>query len=226
MANSLIKTLVLEGDEQVIISTDFTIAYKCIACGTFEFISVNLFRLLRQKNIKEHCRCGQAQAEIRHLEDRISILVPCIACGTNHEYIVSINELSQKKIINFICEYTGVEHCFVGNDYSVRECVDSLEREMDSMMDTLGYESYFANSQVMLETINRIHDLAESKRLICQCGCKEVTINLYYKGVFLRCSRCPSYKFIAAASNMDLKITLAKKNIVLTDKKTKVFAPI
>ncbi len=210
----------------MIISTDFTVAYKCIACGAFDFISINLFGLLKQKYIKECCRCGQAHAEFKYFDDKISVSVPCIACGTTHEYIINIQEIRRKKIIKFVCKNTGVEHCFVGNDYVVRQCVDSLEREMDSMMDTLGYESFFANSQVMLETINRIHDLAERRRLICQCGCREVGIHLHYKGVFLKCSKCFCYKYIPAASNLDLKITLSKKTIILNDKKAKISAPI
>ena len=45
-------------------------------------------------------------------------------------------------------------------DEAVCNKVDDLEKEFDELMDTYGYESYFRNTRVMIDTLDRIHDNA------------------------------------------------------------------
>lgn len=211
----------------MLINTDITIAYKCVACGTFEFISVNLFRLFHQRSIEFNCRCNNSSGKIiRTNQNEYEIKIPCIGCGSEHSYTIDKRTLLRGELQVYCCQTTQLKQCFVGPDVRVRQSVDSFERELDYMMDNLGYDSFFENSQVMLDTLNKLHDLAEKGNLLCRCGCSDAIINLRRKGIFLRCSRCNGSKFIPAASNNDLKVTLNKASIILNNDQSQLYKKI
>lgn len=206
----------------MLIDMDVTIAYKCFSCGAFDFINVNLFKLFFQKGIVSTCKCGDAQMEICAIgKNEYSLTVPCIGCGTVHSNRLSKEDLINNDIKIYTCPNSGIKHCFIGKDEVVREYVDNLQKELDVMMDGLGYDKYFVNTQVMMDTLNKVHDIAEQKRLICECGCNEIMVSLLRKGIFLKCSRCSGAKFISASTNNDLKKTLQRRSITLNERKSK-----
>jgi hypothetical protein len=106
--------------------------------------------------------------------------------------------------------------CFVGRDEAVCDKVDDLEKEFDELMDTYGYESYFQNTRVMIDTLNRIHDIALYGSIICECGDADIGLVLLSDCILLRCGRCGGSKRIPAAKNSDLKNVLAMSQILIT----------
>ncbi|MHB8062761.1 MAG: hypothetical protein ACYDG2_09045 [Ruminiclostridium sp.] len=206
----------------MLIDMDVTIAYKCFSCGTFDFSNINLFKLFLHHSVMSKCRCGGAKLEIIEIcKNEYKLTVPCIGCGSEHYLIIDREELISKDIMIYTCPATGIKQCFVGRDVKVREYVDSFEKELDIMIDNLGYENYFVNTQVMIDTLNKIHDIAEQGYLHCECGCDNIIVSLLRKGIYLKCPQCSGNKFIPAASNIDLKKTLQKVSIVLLEKKSK-----
>jgi hypothetical protein len=113
------------------------------------------------------------------------------------------------------CPGTGIELCFIGNDEEVRKRIDSLEKKFDELIDLFGYDKYFKNTQVMFDALNRIHDIAESGNLYCECGSNEIEMLLYEDEIHLKCLRCFANIVIDASSNKDLKDILKKHQIVL-----------
>lgn len=106
---------------------------------------------------------------------------------------------------------------FIGNDEDVRKKIDSLEREFDELINTLGYDNYFVNTQVMFDSLNIIHDIAEKGNLFCECGNNDIELLLLSDKIYLRCKRCPANKIIYASSNEHLKNNLQTKQILLMD---------
>ena len=207
----------------MLIDMDITIAYKCFSCGTFDFTNINLFKLFLQGSILSKCRCGDARLEIIQIgKNEYKLTVPCIGCGSEHSYTISREELISNDITTFACPMTDIKQCFIGRDYVVREHVDIFEKELDYMIDGLGYDNYFENTQVMIDTLNKIHDIAEQGHLHCECGCSDIMVSMLRKGIYLKCPNCSGNKFIPAASNYDLKNTLQRVTIVLYEKKTKL----
>lgn len=206
----------------MLIDMDVTIAYKCFSCGTFDFTNINLFKLFLHNRIMSKCRCGRAKLEILGIcKNKFKLTVPCIGCGSEHSLVINREELIGKDIMIYTCPVTGIKQCFIGKDSVVIEYIDSYEKELDIMIDGLGYENYFANTQVMIDTINKIHDIAEQGNLHCECGCNDIIVSMLRKGIYLKCPQCSGNKFIPAASNNDLKKTLQRLNIVLLEKKSK-----
>ncbi|MDP4180772.1 MAG: hypothetical protein Q8942_06745 [Bacillota bacterium] len=201
----------------MIINTSLTIGYKCSSCGSFEFFNLSLFKLLSKKDYNLTCRCNKSRVTIFNYNlNEFKIQIPCIGCGSDHVFTISRNDLLTKTVNVLRCPNTGIEQCFIGSDEEVRKRIDSLEKEFDELINLFGYDNYFKNTQVMFDALNKIHDIAESGNLFCECGCNEIEMLLLSDKIYLKCSRCFGVEVINAASNKDLKDILTKQQIILT----------
>lgn len=206
----------------MLIDMDITIAYKCSSCGTFDFTNINIFKLFLQGSLVSRCRCKAEKLDIFKLsKNEYRLTVPCIYCGLVHSYVINREELISNNLLIYNCPITNINQCFIGTDKQVRSRVDSFEKQLDLILDTMGYDDYFENSQVMMDTLNKIHEIAEQGKLYCECGYKDIVVSLLPKGVYLKCRKCSGDKFIPAASNNDLKKTMQKAGIYLIERKAK-----
>lgn len=207
----------------MLIDMDITIAYKCFSCGTFDFTRINLFRLFHYQNFESGCKCGNAGMKIYKLNKcEFALNIPCIGCGSQHQHVISRESLLSQNIIIYTCPITGIKNCFIGKDDSVRKFIDNFEKELDGIIDGLGYDSYFDNTQVMFDTLNKIHDIAEKGNLCCSCGSDDIVVSMHRNGIALRCIKCSRDRFIPASTNSDLKKILQREKIILNSRKTKV----
>jgi hypothetical protein len=205
----------------MLIDMEITIAYKCFSCGTFDFTGINLFKLQHKKQVYK-CVCRESELTIKELDKNQYLLsVPCIGCGLKHSYIIKREDILFKDVSIYLCPVTGLKHCFIGRDNLVRDYIDMYEIEMDIMINSLGYDSYFANNQVMIDTLNKIHDIASNGLLYCECGCGKISVNMLRKGIYLKCSQCSGGKLIPAATNGDLKNILETPRIIIGKRKSK-----
>lgn len=202
----------------MLIDTSATIAYKCTSCGSFEFFNISLFILLYKKKCNLSCRCKKSSITVKQEgENNFLISIPCIGCGNEHTYLLTKRSFLLGDPVVFNCPETGMQICFIGRDEAVRKKVDSLEEELDELMDAYGYESYFKNTQVMFDILNRIHDIALNDNLYCECGSSDIELVLLSDCILLRCVKCGCDKTIAAANNKDLKSILSKNQILLSE---------
>jgi len=204
----------------MIIGTSKTIAYKCSSCGTFQFINISLFEMAYKKEICFNCRCnGSSLVIARENPMSYRIIIPCIGCGADHIYLLSRKKFISSEVNVLNCPKTGMQQCFIGNDRDVRQKIDNLEKEFDELIDMFGYDNYFINTQVMFDTVNIIHDIAEEGNLSCECGNNDIELLLLSDKIYLRCKRCLANKTIFASSNEHLKNNLQIKQIVLLNEK-------
>lgn len=204
----------------MIIDTNLTITYKCTMCGTFEFFRISLFNLLYKDSLSISCRCkGSKLTILKKNVYKFEIKTPCIACGDVHTYSITKKNVFPSELIAFSCPHTGIQHCFVGQEDKVYKKIDNLERELDEIINMFGYDNYFSNTQVMFDSLNKIHDLAEQKNLVCECGNTDIELLLYPDCVFLNCIKCSGNMIVSALNNEDLNDTLNKTQIVLMSEK-------
>lgn len=207
----------------MLIDMDITIAYKCFSCGTFDFAKINLFKLFLNGNITSGCKCGKSRLEIEKLsKNEYRLTVPCIGCGSEHKHIISREALLANNIIIYTCQITGIKNCFIGKDDSVRKFIDKFEKELDGIIDGFGYDRCFENTQVMFDTLNKIHDIAEKGNLRCECGSDGIIVSMLRRGITLKCNKCSRTKFIPASTNNDLKKILQRDKIILFARKSKL----
>ncbi|NMB33352.1 MAG: hypothetical protein GX992_03815 [Clostridium sp.] len=203
----------------MIINTDITIAYKCSSCGTFQFANTSLFKAISQRQIHIRCKCKGSNLTIK--KERFlgcRAIVPCIGCGRKHSYSLDTKIFTSSKVAVLNCPETGITQCFIGKDQEVRRWVDNLEREFDEIINTLGYDNYFANTQVMFDTLNMIHDIAEKGNLFCECGNNDIELLLFSDRIYLRCRKCSAQRMFYAFSNQHLKDNLKMGSILLFKK--------
>ena len=193
-----------------------TIAYKCPVCGSIEFNYISIFDFSGREAYTIRCSCGKGfvKMTIKHNKKCVATM-PCIACNDVHLYTIALKSLWREEIVCFRCPNTGIELCFIGKDDIVRKSVDQYEMQMDLLMNDIGYDDYFINNTVMLNTIDKIHDIAEQGNLFCQCGSNSINLQMFYDRVELVCNKCQTYEVIKASTNQDLKRTLKKDSIVL-----------
>lgn len=201
----------------MLIDTCITVAYKCPSCGSFEFFSRSLFELTSKGHI--YCTCGCKRSRISIAKDsdktfRAGTL--CIGCGNRHIYILDKNQLLYGDIQTFKCPVKGIKLFFAGKDNLVRETVDKLEQELDSLIDTFGYDSYFLNTQVMYNSLNKIHDIAAKGNLFCECGENDIELILQPDRILLVCRKCSGSKTIFARTNGDLKDIMRRQQMLLS----------
>ena len=201
----------------MLLNASVTVAYKCPACGTFEFFDgISIFELLHKKKNDMACKCGHSAVNL--LSDGINklyISVPCISCEGTHYFYVSRKALLHNEVNTFICPEKGIKLCFVGNDEAVRSRIDYFEKELDELINTFGYENYFNNTQVMLDSLNHLHDIAEKGELCCECGKGDIEVTLLPDRILLKCRDCSATKELFAASNVNLKDIMARNKITL-----------
>lgn len=201
----------------MLVSMHRTFAYKCPSCGAFEFSNISIFDLNGSGEHETICSCGNKTGIVGFgKKTRGVIRMACIGCGRWHNYKFDISSLIGNRIIECKCPQTGIYLGFLGEDREVRERIDQLEEELDRLISMFGYENYFKNTQVMLQTLNKIHDIAEKGNLFCECGSSDVELVLFSDMIKLKCKKCPGIRIICAGNNMDLKSTLKAQNIFLS----------
>lgn len=202
----------------MLIDTSVTIAYKCASCGSFEFFNISLFEFLYKKESTFCCRCRKSSITMmQEGENGYLLKTPCIGCGSDHIYMLGKKDILLKKLNTFNCPETGIQLCFLGKDEAVRKRVDSLEEEFDELMDMFGYDSYFKNTQVMFDSLNRVHDIAEQGNLFCECGSEHIDLVLLSDRILLKCGKCNAARIIYAATNEDLKELLMMRDILISE---------
>ena len=202
----------------MIIDAGTTIAYKCLSCGTFEFVRITLFELSFGKDAVYKCRCNGSTLVIsKENADSYKISIPCIGCGTNHVYILERKDFMKQDVSVFYCPKTGIKQYFIGCDMDVRKRIDILEKEFDELINMFGYDSYFSNTQVMFDSLNIIHDIAEKGNLFCECGNNDIELLLFSDKIYLRCKKCPASKVLNTSTNEHLRQNLKLKQITLLD---------
>lgn len=200
----------------MIIDTGITIAYKCSACGTFGFFTVSGFKLIRKQEHCFLCRCKKSNVILSSVSaSKLKLTIPCISCGGTHPVLVNRKSLFRNEALVFVCPQTGLEICFIGGDRDVRSKVDNLEKKLDELINMFGYDSYFKNTSVMLDALNRVHDIAEQGNLFCSCGSSDIDLTLLPDRMLLKCKNCAGSTVIYAASNQDLKNILLMQQIQL-----------
>jgi len=200
----------------MLVDTQVTIAYKCSSCGSYEFFNISLFAHLNSKDRVFSCHCGKSKMVITgEGPGRCKVTIPCIGCGGEHSFVIRRKDLLARDICVYSCPVTGMEQCFLGKDGIVRKKVDCLEEKLDHLIDMFGYDSYFKNTRVMYDSLNKVHDIAAQGNLVCECGSRDVELVLLPDSIYLRCKRCTAGKVIKAASNEDLKNILVRRQILL-----------
>ncbi len=84
----------------------------------------------------------------------------------------------------------------------------------------LGFDD-FTDPEIMLSALDILHDFAAEGSLNCECGSKDIGIDLSKDVIHLNCFQCPGQLDISAVNLADLKFLENSTEIVLKYKSNK-----
>jgi len=202
----------------MLVATDIYLAMRCPECGKLEYKQLFRFQLNGNRNYNIECSCGATKLIISTRNNRDYWLqVPCVVCETKHLRKISGKLLWSKGEVQYLlCQETGLELGYLGPEEEVKDMSSGYEEELQALTSEFGEDDYFHNSEVMYEVLNCLHDIAETDALYCQCGNRNVEVDIFPDRLELHCQECDSVNIIYAENDEDLKVIKGVDSIELT----------
>lgn len=198
------------------IDTNAVLAMRCPECGKMEYHDFSRFSFSRGKAFHITCSCGATKLIVSTKNLNCYWLqLPCVVCETKHLLEVSGKSLWSGKVISLSCQETDLELGHIGPKSKVSEMTASYEEELAALVKEFGCDSYFHNSKIMYEVLNRLHGIAERGGLYCQCGNYKIEVDIFPDRLELQCKKCDSINIIYAETEDDLKVIQQVETIEL-----------
>lgn len=200
------------------IGTTATLALYCPRCGKIQKHDVSRFTMKDSARFDLMCSCGQIQASLTACRHQYLLNIPCLVCQTNHTIFLDKKKFWNTRFDKIYCAQENLELGFIGQKENIEQTIADHKREFDSMVSEMefdDYGEYIENPSVMLEILNRVHDIAERGQIFCHCGSSAVEINLLPDGLELSCAHCGGHKIIEARSEKDLTYVASLETIEL-----------
>lgn len=199
MANLSIK----KGVSCVLIHAALSIALYCQRCGKIEIHDVSYF-LSRNKTSMLKCSCNHIQATlVRDASNRFKLRIPCGVCENVHEHLIKLKEIKNFTICKIYCEKDYFELGYVGKRKYIEEILtfNKLAFEKTSCNEI---PEKIEKQQLVLEVLNKVHDMVEQGNVICPCGKEEFRADIMGDNLILECMHCDSYHIISMRNESDL----------------------
>ncbi|WP_223226133.1 hypothetical protein [Sporomusa sp. GT1] len=205
------------GGYPLVISAVSTLALYCSRCGKIELHNVSRFAI-NNAEYQLVCSCGQIQGSIASAGRRQYLLdIPCVVCETNHLIFLDSKLFRQPKASKIYCAQANLELGFAGSPEAIAATIARHKQEVASLACELDGQSEqgIENSQILLEILNRIHDIAEQGGVYCSCGNTDVDVDVLVDAVEISCGQCEGRLRISAKDEQDLAAISALKIIEL-----------
>lgn len=192
----------------MVINAVSTLALYCPRCGKIQMHDFSRFTFKNKVGKHLFCGCGQVQATITSATANQCILdIPCVICETNHVICLENRKFWQKGMTKIYCTQENFELGFVGNKEIITKTIYQYKQEFENVLydlDAEEYGEYIENPQVMIEVLNRIHDIAEKGEVYCRCGSSKVEAELEPDCIQLACTHCGGHTTISAHKEQDV----------------------
>lgn len=202
----------------MLIATETLMAMRCPECGKMEHQRLSRFQFSGLQSVNINCSCGATKLIVNTKNNKDYWLqVPCVVCEAKHLRSVSGKKFwSMKEVQYLLCQETGLELGYIGPEEVIKKLAAEQEESFQGLDSEFGNDDYFHNSEVMYEVLNCLHDIAENDALFCQCGNRNVDVDIFPDRLELHCKDCDSVNIIYAENDEDLKVIQGLDNIELT----------
>lgn len=192
----------------MVIGSQATLALYCQKCGNLMMHDLSRFALKTALPKQLFCSCGHCQATIVSAGSRQCLLsIPCVVCETDHLVTFDSQRFWRKNVDKVYCTEENLEMGFVGCRQAIRTMIDEHKREIDDLFSENACqdnEETIVNSQVMLEIINLVHDIAERGGIFCHCGGTTIEADILADRVEVICGHCGGRQVIPALKDSDV----------------------
>lgn len=173
----------------MLIKSVSSVGLYCQHCGRIHIYEIPFFA--GQQQLSLICpHCNQHMAVISY-EDRstIRLSLPCCICGRPHTSIYQRRLLPRVQLDKLYCYHDSFELGYVGHSNSIEAMLRSSQNEFEALHPGEGSD-LAVRLQQMLETVNILHDMAQSDQLSCGCGSSSVEVDIRGNYVILECNLC------------------------------------
>ena len=203
------------------------LAYICPKCRQSVIVEKDVFALAAAP-ARIQCPCGQSELTVEFMPQRVTMSVPCVACGRDHLVSCPTHAFLREKALAFSCAASGLDCCYVGEEGPVYAATARLERAVDKLEhpDAApqegdgGEEKPFLDPLIMEEVLSEIKDIAARGGISCTCGSRRWTFQVNYSSVDLQCRDCGAEMRIPAATADDLDDICCKTKLLLRGKES------
>ena len=149
--------------------------------------------------------CEKNSLRVSRQKKGIKVEIYCNSCEQYRKFNFTLKSLTRPGGHHIYCSECGLELGYLGSERDVKKTVLRHRQEVEILIKEMGLDDYFTNPLIIFELINYIHELAESKKIYCQCGSREVTASLMTDKIELTCKKCRSNLFCKFRDQKDLE---------------------
>ena len=145
------------------------------------------------------------------------VQIACLACAETHQVRLDRQKFWGEEICRFTCPDLGVEVGYLGSEQAVCKAVEDGRDRLESIANDLGFDDFFNHPEVMLEVLGHLHFLSENENLGCQCGNRQIEVDVFPDKLELRCEKCGSLLIVYAETQEDLAMVRRMPRIVMAE---------
>jgi hypothetical protein len=200
----------------MVIYSCVTLALYCSHCGKIHTHDICRFSLKACNQAELHCSCGHMQAKISPArESQFFLTLYCELCRKNHVLCIDFKHSGAFELRKLYCAENNLELGFAGDHQLIEQTLECHRYAVNhALPDQSGTDT--ENSQVLLDILNRVHDIAEIGGVSCNCGSTAIRANVLASCIELRCQSCGASVALAARNEMDLARLEEVKTIELS----------
>ncbi|MBO5790178.1 MAG: hypothetical protein J6V82_02500 [Clostridia bacterium] len=180
------------------------VAYRCPGCGYAIFGLVGAFSVSAGL-LKLKCQCGDSQMILQFTADKkVRVTVPCLFCGTDHQFTVSQSLFFERDIFALNCPYTNMDICFIGEKEKIDEALEKSAKELELLFeqvtelsdDELTPEQILPDAQIYDILRFVVKELEAEQKIECPCQTGPYELDITADGIRVYCTECgASYLF-------------------------------
>lgn len=190
------------------IDAKFFLAFLGRSSYDVKMVEVNLFKMF------DECVHNGLLA-IQKARTGVNLKIYCECCGKHHLFNFSLKSLINKREYHIYCPECNLELACLGRKTDVKKIVEMHKKEVENIIKEMGLEDFFENPFVIYDLINYIHDLAENRKIICQCGSRDINAKFKFDKIELICKKCGGISPLKAGSYEDLETIKKMESIVI-----------
>ena len=202
----------------MIFKHEATLAWRCPICGELELNPFNIFNFSGKDKLEIKCDCGFVKLIIKtNNYKKYCLEYICVICEQKHQILFKYDKMWSEEVKKIKCMDNNIEFGYLGPYDEVEKLAREEEEYLDLMLNNLEFDDYFVNPEIMLSILNLLHDIAEKKGLVCQCGNHNIDIEMLPREVRLICKTCDGTTRINAINKEDLEILKKIKKIEILE---------
>lgn len=180
------------------------LALYCQHCGSIHVHDVPFFSGEREATVV--CEsCGHEKARLVRLpRGRVAVEAVCVVCGTENRFIYALRRLRHIGLEKIYCATDRFELGYIGRRKRIEELMRFNQAEFEALHPYDG-KNFIEKQRILLEALNRIHDMARDGDIVCPCGSEELTADIRGSYIVLECEHCGSTCVLRAENAGDLE---------------------